>query len=267
MSEEATRWAWGIRGLDLGPRVILQALAWIADATGAGEIKLETLGFMADCSRSTVQRHMRVLEDGQLVTREQQHGRGRTSRFQLTMPEKVSALTPYRPENVSENVSKNVAPLTRYPENVSTNVSALTPFPASTHAGAPVRGEVITQEEVFREERYGARSLNGRESPQGARAREVAAYEPAGDLIQHLLARGMTIDEVIAALVQWREVRTRNEGVVSDANFRVYCLQTYLPRILGRDPLPDMRHPAPSKRMAENLATGMNWQPPERRRQ
>src|SRR5262245_52445726 len=37
MSMEAMRWVWGIRDIHDGPRLVLLALAYLADAEGAGE--------------------------------------------------------------------------------------------------------------------------------------------------------------------------------------------------------------------------------------
>jgi hypothetical protein len=169
-------------------------------------------------------------------------------------------------ENVQENVQTNAHTFARIQENVQENVQALARFTGSTHAGARGLVSSLSQEEVFREIPGGeARSLNGHGNPQGARAREVDAYEPSREVVETLEARGLRQDQLPGALERYRELRLRTDDTVSDNNFRAFVVERYMPRSLGVQPLPDMRRQTVSARTAEGFATMMHWQPPERR--
>jgi hypothetical protein len=260
VSIEAIRWAWGCRGLRDGPRVVLLALATIADPAGEGAMHVPQIGAMAEIGRTSVHRHLAVLEGLGLVGRDPQHGRGRATPFRLAMADA---------ENVPENVPKNVPELGRLSENVPKNVPTVGRFRPPTRAGVRAlsinSNSLSLREDLTQGEIREARTLQARVSPQGARAREVAAYSPTAEVREHLAARGMAPDEVERGLAQYRDVRGRNAGAVDDDNFRVYMLQTFLPRILGREPLPDMRAVPVSRRTAENVATALRWRPPEGR--
>jgi hypothetical protein len=259
MSDRALRWAFTLREVSEGPRLVLLALAFIADETGTGEMKIDSIAFMANCSRRSAVYHLGVLEAEDLLRRDRQRGRGKASQFRLAVP-------------ASKNMQNNVQSAAPFGENVQknmqTNVQVAACFDPPTHAGVDARGELSLSQNYRVKSSANGRALSSvGDSPISARAREVADYVPSPEILQHLNARGLTSEELSDALGMYREQRMRNTDPLTDANFRHYVVGWWATQERGDPVLRDMSKPAVSRRMQENVATAMHWQPPERRRQ
>jgi len=259
MSDRALRWAFTLREVSEGPRLVLLALAFIADETGAGEMKIDSVAFMANCSRRSAVYHLGVLEAEELLRRERQRGRGKASLFRLSVP---------APKNMQNNVQLAAPFAENVQKNMQTNMQVAARFDPPTHAGVDARGE-LSLSQNYREKS----SANGRAlssvggDPISARVREVADYEPPERLREQLKQRGQLTDaEFETGLVEYRSLRERTRDALTDANFNHYMIGTFIAKDLGRQVLPDMSRSYASRRTAENVATAMHWQPPERRR-
>jgi len=144
MSVQAMKWAFSQTIVSEGPFTVLMALAWIADAKGNGEMKVDEVAFLAKMTRRSTQRHLSVLAGKGILSHSPQHGRGRSTPFHLDLSatenvtENVTEATRFSEENVrpvSSFSQENVRPVSRFSaenvtENVTENATEATPFTA-----------------------------------------------------------------------------------------------------------------------------------------
>jgi hypothetical protein len=135
MSVQAMKWAFSQTIVSEGPFTVLMALAWIADAKGNGEMKVDDVAFLAKMTRRSTQRHLSVLAGKGILSHSPQHGRGRSTPFHLDLSatenvtENVTEATRFSEENVrpvSSFPQENVRPVSSFPQE---NVRPVSSFP------------------------------------------------------------------------------------------------------------------------------------------
>jgi DNA-binding transcriptional ArsR family regulator len=223
----------GCRHIHDGPRLVLLSLAWLADKSGEGEMKIESLGFMAVMSRSSVQRHLRVLEDEGVLTRDAARGRGRSSHFQLHL-ESVS-------ENRSENRSTNRSAVTRYAENMSEN-----------------RSENVAALTRYDDSHLLSTRLQDNNPERAARARACEGFAPSPRILEELAHRGFPPVEFEGLLADYRRKRATDGDDLTDANFRKYALY-YLRDVLHRTDHGDLSETRIGPKTAAKVGAAFTW--------
>lgn len=159
MSISRINLAWSAKGLKANEKLVLMALADIADDDGFCWPSMAHIGLKCDCSERTVRRVVRKLEAGGLVATDQSKGRSSNRYVVIPDPDKLAGLNEANPEEMTGSNPDNLTELNQ------DKVTGMETQPGQT--GSPTRTQLCppNHQEPPITLLANARSVGAREEP------------------------------------------------------------------------------------------------------